>query len=350
MDNFHKLSKYLTKETRDLLNFIFDGVYVTDTTRKIAFWNKGAENITGYKAEEVIGKSCKDNILNHIDEDGVLLCRGDCPLVKAIQSDTHIEEKVFPLHKNKHRFPVSTHVAPIKDDNGKIIGAIEVFRDISSEERLRILQKKFQKLIKQYVSKTTYETIKKSVSKEIPIVASSKELSIFFMDIVGFTSISEKHSEEVIVTILNSYFTLASQVIRQNTGDIDKFMGDAVMAIFIDAQDAVNAAKGILFKGLPSLNKALKSKELPQINVRIGINSGRLIQGDIGSEDRKDMTVIGDAVNIASRIESEAEPGNFMISEGTLARIDNHEEFEFTEEMLLKGKTQPIKLYRYKKS
>jgi PAS domain S-box-containing protein len=311
MKDSEELQKFLTPKTRELLDFIYDGVYVVDRNRRIHFWSRGAEAITGHSKEEVMGKCCRDDILNHIDENGVLLCRGECPLVVAIKSNRKIEEKVFPLHKDKHRFPTLTHVAPIKNKQGKIIGAIEIFRDISSEEELRILQEKFQKLIKQYVSETTYEKVIESVSRNASMKATLKELTILFMDIVGFTTISEKHSTEEIVTILNSYFGLSAQVVKQNTGDVDKFIGDGVMALFIDAQDAVNAAKAILFKGLP---------------------------------------VIGDAVNTASRIESVAEPGNFMISEGTLARIKNREEFEFSQEIVLKGKSEAVKLYRFKKT
>lgn len=349
INSTEELSNYLTQETRELLNFVYDGIYVVDTKRKIVFWNKMAATITGYKACEVMGKSCKDDILNHIDENGVLVCKEDCPLLRAIYFDTQSEAKLYPLHKDKHRFPVSTHIGPIKNKNGRIIGAIEVFRDISTEERLHILQKKFEKLIKQYVSKTTYERIVESVSKDVPIMATYKELSILFIDIVGFTTISEKHKADEVVDILNSYFTLATQMIKQNLGDIDKFIGDCVMAVFIDAEDAVNVAKNFLFQGLPTLNNLLKSKGLPQINVRIGINTGKLVHGDIGSDDRKDMTVIGDAVNTASRIESLAEPGNFMISEGTLVQIKNQQEFEFAQEIQLRGKKRPIKLYRFKK-
>ena len=349
MSHSDDLKNFLSKKTKELLDFIYDGVYVVDKNRKIHFWNKGAVAITGFSKKEVMGKCCRDDILNHIDADGVLLCTAECPLAKAIKSDIKIEEKVFPLHKDKHRFPTSTHISPIKNDKEEIIGAIEVFRDTSSEEKLRIVQEKFQKLIKQYVSEATFETVLESIDKDAPVLAASKELSIFFMDIVGFTTISETHSAKDVVNILNSYFTLASQVVKQNTGDIDKFIGDGVMAIFIDAQDAVNTAKAILLKGLPSLNRNLKSKKLSTINVRIGINSGNLVQGDIGSGDRRDMTVIGDPVNIASRIENVSEPGNFMISESTLARIENKDEFEFSEEMMLKGKSELVKLYRFKK-
>jgi len=343
------LAKYLSKETRDLLDFVFDGVYVVDTERRIAFWNGGACRITGYRPEEVVGKFCRDGILNHIDENGTRLCWGACPLLRAIKSDTHIEAKLYPLNKAGQRFPIITHVGPIKDEDGTIIGGIEVFRDISVEEKLKSVERKFDRMIKQYVSDATYDSVRKTITEEaISTAADVKDFTVLFMDIVGFTSLSEKRSPEEVVKILNSYFSMSSYIIKQHLGDIDKFIGDCVMATFIEAQNAVDAAAEFIRTGLPDLNEALRQKGLPEINVRIGVNSGNLVQGDIGSEDRKDMTVIGDVVNTASRVEGVCEPGSFMISESCLARLDNPQPFEFVQELLLKGKSVPIKLYRLK--
>jgi PAS domain S-box-containing protein len=341
------IEMFITEETKSLLNFIFDGVYIVDIKRQIRFWNKGAEAITGYTADEVMGKCCKDNLLNHIDENGMLMCVRDCPLARTIQSGRHIESKVYPRHKSGRRFPVSTHIGPIKNEKGEIIGGIEVFRDISAEEKLRQQELKFKKLIKQYVSGATYQSVTEAVKDDgISITASMKDLTVFFMDIVGFTTLSEIHPPEKIVEILNSFFSFSSHIIQKHTGDIDKFVGDCSMAVFIDAQDAVNAAKEMIQEGLPNLNRLLVSKNMPEINVRIGINSGKLVHGNIGSDERRDMTVIGDVVNTASRVQGEAEPGNFIITESTFARLDTPEEFEFAKELLLKGKITPITLYQ----
>ena len=195
-----ELQIFLSKETKDLLNFIFDGVYIVDTERRIEFWNMGAEKITGYLAEEVVGKFCKDDILNHIDENGTLICTEDCPLTKVIESGQPVEEKIYPLHKSGNRFPTSTHIGPIRNKGGKIIGAIEVFRDISYEEKLNIMERKFSKLIKQYVSDATYESVRKAAEEEINfLTATMKDLTVLFMDIVGFTTMSEKYTPEEIV-------------------------------------------------------------------------------------------------------------------------------------------------------
>ncbi len=342
-----ELQDFLSNKTKELLNFIFDGVYIVDLSRCIQFWNTGAEKITGYSAEEVVGHCCKDDILNHIDENGKLLCTDRCPLTSVFKTGEPIEQKIYPLHKSGYRFPTSTHIGAIKSNSGKIIGAIEVFRDISSEEKLLIMERKFAKLIKQYVSNATYDLVWKSAEEESDLLkATTKDLTVLFIDIVGFTSLSEKHTPDEIIEVLNSFFSITSHIIRIHTGDIDKFIGDCVMATFIDARDAVDTAKEILHDALPGLNASLRARGLPEINVRVGINSGNLVQGDIGSEDRKDMTVIGDVVNTASRVEGAAAPGTFLISESTLSRLDPGQAFAFFKEIRLKGKMVPVKLYR----
>ncbi|MFA5137874.1 MAG: adenylate/guanylate cyclase domain-containing protein [Elusimicrobiota bacterium] len=341
-----ELSEFLTEETKALLDFIYDGVYVVDTERRILFWSRGAELVTGHLADEVVGKCCRDNILNHIDEGGKLLCLDDCPLTVCMRERRREERKIFPLHRSGHRVPTMTHVAPIKDKAGGVIGAIEVFRDISAEEKYNILQRKFEKLIAQYVSKKTYESVLDAASKDGVSTAAMKDLSVLFMDIVGFTTLSEKRKPGEIVDILNQLFSVTAHIIHQHTGDIDKFIGDCVMAVFIDAQDAVDAAKDILASGLPGLNKALRDKGFSPVQVRIGINSGQVLQGDIGSESRKDMTVIGDVVNTASRVEGAADPGGFLVSESAFSRLRKPEEFEFAKEIPLKGKSAPVRLFR----
>lgn len=109
-----------------ILNHIQDGVYYVDIHRKIKFWNKGAEQITGYKAEEIVGRDCPSSKLNHIDEFGNHLCITGCPLF-ATNSDGIVRtEKVFVRHKDGYRIPILTTVYPIKE-NGAIIGSVEVF-------------------------------------------------------------------------------------------------------------------------------------------------------------------------------------------------------------------------------
>jgi diguanylate cyclase (GGDEF)-like protein/PAS domain S-box-containing protein len=107
---------------------LHEGVYFVDQDRRITYWNKGAERITGYSAAEVVGTHCADNILVHTDEAGKCLCTSNCPLQEVIQQKcVHRDDQVFLHHKAGHRIPVSVSISLIRDMNGVPIGAAEIF-------------------------------------------------------------------------------------------------------------------------------------------------------------------------------------------------------------------------------
>ncbi len=331
-----------------ILNSIFDGVYIVDKERKIIFWNKGAEEITGYSAREVLGRRCSDNILNHIDENGNLLCQGACPLIRAFKTEKNIKEKVYPMNKSGNRFPVMTHVAPLRDKSGNVISAIEIFRDITKEEEFRILQEKFNKLIKKYVSSVTFDEVIEQAHSGKDIKSNMLDLTILYLDIVDFTSYSEKHSHEEVVELLNNVFGFCELITKECHGDIDKFIGDAIMAVFVDANDAVLGGKKIL-KVLYNFNKTRRKEGEKEISIRIGINSGIVIQGEIGTLERKDLTVIGDVVNTASRIQNISEKNSIFISESAVSRLnsENKKLFKFYDKLKVKGKKDKLNVYKY---
>jgi diguanylate cyclase (GGDEF)-like protein/PAS domain S-box-containing protein len=126
-----------------LLDSLHDGVYFADTDRKITYWNKGAERLTGYSAEEAVGKHCFDNFLMHTDDCGTLLCFAGCPLRQTIADGEQREADVFLLHKNGHRVSISVRVSPIRDEQGTITGAVEVFNDNSAaRDAFRTLERR----------------------------------------------------------------------------------------------------------------------------------------------------------------------------------------------------------------
>lgn len=344
------MNRFLNKIIQDpdiylLLNSIYDGIYIVNEKREIVFWNKGAERITGYNKEEVLNKRCADNILNHIDENGKNLCSDHCPLLDSLLYDKKTETKIYPLSKDKRKFPVSTRISPIKNEEGKIIGAIEIFRDISKEEELRVLQEKFNEHIKKYMSKTAYQEVRRKVEEETQDGAQIRDLTVFYIDIVGFTSFAEKNSLEETAEMLNDIFRFCGGIIKENHGDIDKFIGDSIMAIFVDANDAVNAAREIL-QGMALINIDRVKKNKEKIKLHLGINSGSVLQVEIGSSERKEITIIGDAVNIAARIEEISEPDTVFISESTYARLKNHSAFTFYNTLSVKGRSLPINVFR----
>lgn len=114
---------------KELMDQLYDGVYFVDRTRKILYWNRAAEKITGFLASEVLGKCCADNILRHVDKFGNGICETGCPLKEVIMDGVSRDAEVFLHHKDGHRIPVSIHAAPVLDVTGRIIGAVEAFTD-----------------------------------------------------------------------------------------------------------------------------------------------------------------------------------------------------------------------------
>lgn len=118
---------------QELIEHIPDGVYFVDRDKRITFWNKGAEKITGYTKEEVVGFCCADNILKHIDDCGHELCLVGCPLSQTLLHKNNLEVDVYLHHKDGHRVPVSVRVSPILNEEGEVVGAVEVFSDNSKK-------------------------------------------------------------------------------------------------------------------------------------------------------------------------------------------------------------------------
>jgi diguanylate cyclase (GGDEF)-like protein/PAS domain S-box-containing protein len=129
-DFFHKL-----------LEQLYEGVYFVDTQRRILYWNHAAHRISSYSSEEVIGHYCQDNILNHVDDNGTQLCFGKCPLVTCIDSGIPHECELYLHHKQGQRVPVRVRVTPVRNAEGRVIGAIEMFVETgSSKSRSEKLQ------------------------------------------------------------------------------------------------------------------------------------------------------------------------------------------------------------------
>ncbi|HOA08000.1 MAG TPA: GGDEF domain-containing protein [Spirochaetota bacterium] len=129
----------------EILEGISDGVYFTNIERQITFWNSGAERITGFSRDEVVGSKCSDDILRHIDDSGKILCLEGCPLQESILSGNQVSANVYVHHKLGHRIPIHVKVIPIRSSEGNISGGVEFFSEITSQhsmiEELQLLRK-----------------------------------------------------------------------------------------------------------------------------------------------------------------------------------------------------------------
>lgn len=133
------------KSYERIMDSLHDGLYFVDRERRVTFWNKSAERISGFAAEEVVGRCCSDNLLGHIDGLGNHLCGGACPMLLTMADGRSREAQVYMHHREGHRLPVSVWTCPLTDENGAIVGGVEQFTDISSlgahQMRLKDLEK-----------------------------------------------------------------------------------------------------------------------------------------------------------------------------------------------------------------
>src|SRR6476660_3773936 len=183
----------------------------------------------------------------------------------------------------------------------------------------------------------------------------NQEVTVMFADIRGFTTMSEAMEPARVVEILNEYFTRVTDVIFDNGGTLDKYIGDAVMAVFgapiskgNDAANAVNSAIQIQ-RLLIELNRDAAARQWPELRVGIGINTGSAIAGNIGSPRRLDYTVVGDAVNTAQRLMTNAPGGQILISESTakkLGKTGKTIDLERLPELKVKGRSEAVPVFR----
>lgn len=208
-------------------------------------------------------------------------------------------------------------------------------------------------MLSQYVSPSVLTHVVDHFETLNAEIGSNETLSILFSDIRGFTNISETLEAQKVVDMLNIYFSTMTDVIFDHKGTLDKFIGDAIMAFWGApikteeyAQQAVLAAIEMRRK-LPVVNQTLSSKGYPEIDIGIGIHTGNVILGNIGSNKKLDYTVIGDSVNLASRIEGITKKYNvpLLLSEDTYLALTDSLPCMVVDAVRLKGKKQPVKLY-----
>ena len=216
----------------------------------------------------------------------------------------------------------------------------------------RLEKRKMELTLKMYVDSRVADTITGADTPlELAKLSERKRIAVLFVDIRGFTSISEALEPEQVVEILNEYLTEVGIAIARWNGTLDKFIGDAAMAIF-NAPDDLNdyvqraacAAMDIL-EATAAINKKYKDRYQKEIAVGIGINCGDAIVGNIGSVMRMDYTAIGDTVNIASRLESKAKPGQILVSESVVTALGEKANVEFLGDLSLKGKSKTVSTY-----
>ncbi len=216
-------------------------------------------------------------------------------------------------------------------------------------EKLR--RRKMLSTFKQYMAPQVVDKLTKGNDFEIKLGGEKRDVAVMFVDIRGFTPMSENLQPEQVVQILNEYLTLTTESIFKHNGMLDKFIGDATMAVFnapFDLEDYLYEAVATAWdikSGSEKLEKKLMEQFGRTVSFGIGVNCGDAVVGNIGCSFRMDYTAIGDTVNTAARLESRAKPGQILISEKLYKALEDRIEAEEVGEMELKGKSKKIMVY-----
>ncbi len=224
--------------------------------------------------------------------------------------------------------------------------AIETVRTYDALQREAKAREKYERFLPQQL----VDDVMLDPNKEIIPGGTRQIISVLFADLRGFTTLSEANPPEVVVALLNRFFTLMSEVIFRHGGTLDKYIGDGVLALFgapysieRDAVKAVRAAIDMQ-RAMVVMNRELAAAGQPEVGVGIGINTGPAIVGFIGSDTRLDYTAIGDTVNTAARLEHLAKAGQIIISEHTMQSLDATVTYAVLEAVQVKGRSGKLQI------
>jgi diguanylate cyclase (GGDEF)-like protein/PAS domain S-box-containing protein len=265
----------------NLLENLFGGVYYVDKNRKIKYWNKEAEKITGYSKDEVVGRHCYDNILQHINDKGDNLCHNGCPLHASINDGKKREAEVYLHHKKGYRIPVSIRTVPIKNKGNKIIGAVELFFE---NKRMESLEEKINELKNEnFKDELTDINNRKYLEVILNKIISSEDIkkdniAFCFLDIDDFKYINDNYGHLVGDEIL----TMIAQTLKNNIRPSDKAFrwgGDEFALILFDIENENNLRK-LLERLKLLINDSFIDYEKEKLNVTMSFGAVKIRKDD----------------------------------------------------------------------
>lgn len=276
------------------LKYIFDnsyeGIYITDRDRKIAYWNPVSEKLSGYKVHEVVGSYCHDNILDHTNQCGMNLCKDGCPLDALLKDGVIREAKVFLKHKNGYRVPINVRGIPFKNNKNEIIGAIEFFNETS--ERESVLEKIKNLESQAFLDHLTQLPNRRYIENFIKIkfeeyLLNNQSFGIVFMDVDHFKSVNDTYGHKIGDLVLETISKSFLNNLRKNDV-IGRWGGEEFVGIF-----SVNNVKELSIVS-EKLRNLVEKTEIPckdtkfKVTISIGatfINNKNDIMGIIENAD-----------------------------------------------------------------
>jgi len=320
-----------------MLESMSNAVVTFDEEGVVVTCNAAGLKILQVKADQVIGQKDADFF---IEENTWLI-----DSLRAVRDTNEADillDAVFHVEGDDKSLNITT--LPLLDEDGKAIGTMIMMEDISSEKRMK-------STMSRYMDPALADKLMGGGDELLG--GQSSIATILFSDVASFTNLSEELGAQGIVKLLNEYFTLMVDCLNDEGGMLDKFIGDAIMAVFgtpfphdDDPDRAVRCAIQMMVK-LGEFNAERISKSLSPIDIRIGLNTDNVVSGNIGSPKRMDYTVIGDGVNLAARLESGAKQygAHILISEFTFRAVKGTYRYRDIDEVIVKGKTEPVVIY-----
>ncbi|MFW5800519.1 MAG: adenylate/guanylate cyclase domain-containing protein, partial [Spirochaeta sp.] len=291
-------------------------------------------------------------------------------ILKAIHNADQTSREILNLQGILNRKPekgaseptemdFALNISPIRGKRGGKEGVILLFTDQSAEKQLKnqmdsVVEER--RVIKDMFARYLSNDIVQSLMQSPDLVKPGgdlKKATIFFADIRGYTSFTESKDPEFIIGVLNDYFSEAVELIIKYKGFIDKFIGDCIMAawgvpMYSAESDAVSAVScAVELQSLVnSPNRRFFTGDAKHLRIGIGMHSGPLIAGNLGSSQRMDYSVIGDTVNVAARLEGVAGPNDIIITEDTRDLIGDRFSLKQLEPVSVKGKSKPLHIFK----
>jgi diguanylate cyclase (GGDEF)-like protein/PAS domain S-box-containing protein len=225
---------------KDIIDNLYDGIYFVDRERVITYWNKGAERITGYAAGQTVGRSCRDNLLNHVTANGIQLCQNHCPLAAVMEDGKEREAEVFLHHADGHRLPVVVRATALRDAAGNIIGAIESF---SNNTSLIDTRRELRELHRVAMTDTlTGVGSRKHLNGRLNAVIAECEhnatlAGILFMDVDHFKQVNDTYGHNNGDSVLRMVAHTIRYALRA-TDTVGRWGGEEFVAILHDVQNS----------------------------------------------------------------------------------------------------------------
>jgi PAS domain S-box-containing protein len=330
----------------NVLTSVASGVIAIDAPGRITTFNPAAEAIFGVPADQALGARYRDVVGPDMGQ-FLHACRAGVALPESPTGPGYDVACELP---NRGRVYLSTRVSrlPGADGDAGIVVAIEDQTETRLLEKARQAEEEKRRALARFFSRAVREEILRNPETAAQLGGVRREITVLFADIRGYTSISEQMEPEEVVKALNLYLDLATRAIHACDGTVDKYIGDAVMALFNAPSDQPDHPVRAVWAALALQGSAVRLRGTSGSEVRfgIGVNTGDAIAGNIGTREMMSYTAIGDAVNVAARLQASARAGEVLISESTYAAVEHAFEVDRLGALEVKGRSEPVVAYR----